>query len=81
VLDDLVRLCVELDRHRRGDPGAGPGTGAGSSTGDGDGDGDGDGGQPAPAADTTQAWEALERAVIGKTTNFLLHSVLPSELQ
>jgi hypothetical protein len=68
VLDDLVRLCVELDRHRRDNPGAGPGTGSYS---DGDGDGDGDGGQPAPAADTTQAWEALERAVIGTAVDLL----------
>ena len=29
----------------------------------------------------TPAWAALEQAVIGKTTNFLLHSVLHSELQ
>ena len=42
ALDDLVRLCVELDRHRRAD-----------------------------TPDTTQAWEALERAVIGKAVDLL----------
>ena len=56
VLDDLVRLCVELDRQRRGN--------ADTSSGSGD-------GQAAPVADTTQAWEALERAVIGKAVDLL----------
>ena len=53
ALDDLVRLCVELDRlrHHAGD--SDPGT---------------------PAPDTTRAWEALEQAIIGKTTILLLHS-------
>ena len=41
---DLVRLCVELDSHRR-----------------------------AGTPDTSQAWEALERAVIGKTISVLMH--------
>ena len=40
VLEDLVRLCVELDKLRHG-------------------------GQARP--DTTAAWAALEKAVIGKT--------------
>jgi Domain of unknown function (DUF222) len=44
ALDDLVRLCVELDRLRR----------------------DGD-----PRPDTTQAWAAIERAVIGKAVDLL----------
>jgi len=44
ALDDLVRLCVELDRLRRD-------------------------GEPRP--DTTQAWAALERAVIGKAVDLL----------
>jgi hypothetical protein len=56
VLDDLVRLCVELDRHRR--------AGAGAGTGD-------DDRAAAAAADTTRAWEALERAVIGKAVDLL----------
>src|SRR6478736_5875303 len=44
ALDDLVRLCVELDRLRRD-------------------------GNPRP--DTTQAWAAIERAVIGKAVDLL----------
>ena len=44
ALDDLVRLCVELDRLRRD-------------------------GEPRP--DTTQAWAAVERAVIGKAVDLL----------
>ena len=42
ALEDLVRLCVELDRHRRAD-----------------------------TPDTTAAWKALERAVIGKAVDLL----------
>ena len=42
ALDELVRVCVELDRYRR-----------------------------APAADHARAWEALERAVIGKAVDLL----------
>jgi hypothetical protein len=42
TLDDLVRLCVELDKHRR-----------------------------AAGADHGQAWEAIERAVIGKAVDLL----------
>ena len=44
ALEDLVRLCVELDRLRRD-------------------------GEPRP--DTTQAWAALEQAVIGKAVDLL----------
>ena len=58
AFDDLVRLCVQLDRLRHH-----PGTGSG--------DGDGDGGQSAPAPDTTRAWEALEQAIIGKAVDLL----------
>jgi Domain of unknown function (DUF222) len=55
ALEDLVRLCVELDRHRR--------------SGDADA---GSGGEPgAPRPDTGPAWEALERAVIGKAVDLL----------
>jgi Domain of unknown function (DUF222) len=58
ALEDLVRLCVELDRHRRAaDPG---GADAGSGAGPG-----------APGPDTAPAWEALERAVIGKAVDLL----------
>src|SRR5262249_52267330 len=51
ALDDLVRLCVQLDELRR-------------SAGE-------DAGQAAPAPDSTRAWEALERAVIGKAVDLL----------
>ena len=50
ALEDLVRLCVELDRHRRADAGEHPDT---------------------PGPDTTQAWAALEQAVIGKAVDLL----------
>src|SRR5580700_6479043 len=48
ALEDLIRLCVQLDklRYPGGDPDPDPGTGTG--------------GQGAPAPDTTRAWEALE---------------------
>ena len=57
ALDDLVRLCVELDRLRH----HGVGGGGGEAP-------------AAPGRDTTRAWEAVEQAVIGKTTILLLHS-------
>ena len=58
ALEDLVRLCVELDRHRRagGDAAGGPDTPAPGTT---------------AAPDTTQAWAALEQAVIGKAVDLL----------
>ena len=112
ALEDLVRLCVQLDRlrHRRpGDDRAGDSEGAGprgaghddtatatSTAAGADGapagadgaDGGPVGGgapagggpaggqaQPAPAGDSAaRAWEALEHAIIGKTTILLLHS-------
>jgi hypothetical protein len=62
ALDDLVRLCVELDRLGRhgtvDDTSAGGGTGAG-------------GGTRTPAPDTTRAWEALEQAIIGKAVDLV----------
>ena len=63
ALDDLVRLCVDLDRlrhHLR--------TGSDSAGQD---DTDTDEGQGAPAPDTAPAWEALERAIIGKAVDLL----------
>ena len=52
ALDNLVRLCIQLDRlrHHHCDDGSG---------------------QVAPAPDTTQAWESLEQAVIGKAVDLL----------
>ncbi len=70
ALDDPIRLCVELDRlrhHGTGDRTGPDGTGTGDT-------GTGSDGQGAPGPDTARAWEALERAIIGKTTIFLLHS-------
>jgi hypothetical protein len=65
VFDDLVRLCTELGRLRR--HGTGPdGTGAGGSGGD---------AQAAPGPDTARAWEALERAIIGKAMDLLMHII------
>jgi hypothetical protein len=58
ALEDLVRLCVELDRHRRG---AGCGDGQGSDL---------DGGQRAGPR-PSPGWEALERAVIGKAVDLV----------
>ena len=82
ALEDLVRLCVDLDRLRHHRATA---TGTGSTDGESSGsDGtgsDGTGsGQPVPPPDTSLAWEALERAIIGKTTNFLLLLTRLSEL-
>ena len=64
ALDDLVRLCVELNRLRHH-----PGTS--TDTGSGSGSGPGTGGQGAPAPDSTRAWEALEQAIIGKAVDLL----------
>ena len=69
ALEDLVRLCVELDRLRHR-PRTGPGSTGPDSTGPGGTDGDG-GGQDASAPDTARAWEALERAIIGKAVDLL----------
>ncbi len=72
ALEDLVRLCVQLDRLRHHARAGQDSTGGDADAGT---DGDGDGGDgSAPAADTTRAWEALEQAIIGKTTILLLHS-------
>ena len=68
ALEDLIRLCVELDRHRRAagrdaaDGPGGPGTDTTTAPGS------------TAAPDRTAAWAALEQAVIGKTTDVLLHS-------
>jgi hypothetical protein len=53
ALDDLIRLCVQLDRlHHHGTS-------------------DTDGADDASATDTARAWEALERAIIGKAVDLL----------
>jgi hypothetical protein len=59
ALEDLVRLCVELDWRRRAEA-------------DTDAAGAGAGGEPGtPAPDTAPAWEALERAIIGTAVDLL----------
>jgi hypothetical protein len=63
ALDDLVRLCVQLDRLRH-DPRAG----ADDASVGGDCDSDS---QPEPAPDTALAWVALEQAIIGKAVDLL----------
>ena len=58
ALDDLVRLCVQIDKlwhHPHG-----------SSEGYDDGEA-----QTAPRQDTTRAWEALEQAIIGKAVDLV----------
>jgi hypothetical protein len=65
ALEDLVRLCVDLNRLRH--HGA---TATSTSTSSDDDDGGG-GGQDAPGEDTTRAWDALEQAIIGKAVDLL----------
>ena len=80
ALEDLVRLCVQLDRLRHphshhGGPGDDSPGASGGGTGDdspgASGDGTGDDSPAATAPDTALAWEALERAVIGKAVDLL----------
>ena len=58
ALEDLVRLCVQLDRLRHHSRAGQDGTG-------------GSDGQDVPAADTARAWEAIERAIIGKAADLM----------
>ncbi len=73
VLEDLIRLCVQLNRvrHDPGGTGTSGDTGAGGGTGDGDSDSDTGDGPAAPGPDTARAWAALEQAVIGKAVDLL----------
>ena len=68
VLEDLIRLCVQLDKLRRHDPDGGTG---GTDTSDDGGTSAGTDGQDVAAAGTTRAWAALEQAVIGKAVDLL----------
>ena len=72
ALEDLIRLCVQLDRLRRHPRGSGSEDGGAGSEACPDSD-DTDGGeaQGAAAPDTARAWEALERAIIGKAADLL----------
>jgi hypothetical protein len=73
ALEDLVRLCVQLDglRHRSRDNGTGTGAGTDDVTGGGSPDADAESSQATPALGTTLAWETLERAIIGKAVDLL----------
>ena len=77
ALDNLFRLCVELDRlgHHPRTGGSGPGGTGPGGTGSGGGAGTSDtassSGQGASGPDTARAWEALERAIIGKAVDLL----------
>ena len=66
ALEDLVRLCVDLDRLRHH-----PGSGQDSAGGSGTSDTASGGRQSAAGPDTARAWEALERAIIGKAVDLL----------
>ena len=59
VLEDLIRLCVQLNRLRRPTAPAAAAPAPGTH------------GQGAPAPDTARAWAALEQAVIGKAVDLL----------
>ncbi len=67
ALEDLVRLCVQLDKLRRhGTP---------------EGDGTDDAADAGAPADTSRAWEAIEQAILGKTMDFLLHYIDACDLR
>ena len=69
ALEDLVRLCVQLDRLRR--PGDADAGGTADPVAPGDGDDGAGAAAPGPDTDTARGWEALERAVIGKAVDLL----------
>ena len=64
ALEDLIRLCVQLDDLRHSADADTRDTSGGPDVG----------GQGTPAPDATRAWEAIELAIIGETTIFLQHS-------
>jgi len=68
ALQDLVRLCVQLDRLRHHGTGEDTSTRDDTSTGAGISVGDD---TSVPAPDTTRAWEALEQAIIGKAAELM----------
>jgi hypothetical protein len=69
VLDDLVRLCVELSRLHR--PGGNGTVGAQAGAPDGSADAGEAGPRNGSGPDTTRAWEAIEQAIIGKAVDLL----------
>jgi hypothetical protein len=62
ALDDLVQLCLQLDKLRHHDGTRANGTGT---------DGTAPDGPAGPGPDTARAWEALEQAIIGKAVDLL----------
>ncbi len=68
ALDDLVRLCVQLDKLRRHDGTAGEGSAGEGSAGDGTGSGTCPAG---PGPDAARARDALEQAIIGKAVDLV----------
>jgi hypothetical protein len=71
ALDELVRLCVELDKHRRRTDGPGRDGRHGTDSDDTRHGTGSDGAGRVAGPDTARAWEALERAVIGKAVDLL----------
>ena len=67
ALEDMVRLCVQLDKLRHGAPDAPDGDAPDGDAPDGDAP---DGGDPVPA-DATRAREAIEQAIIGTAIDLL----------
>ena len=72
ALDDLVRLCVQLDKLRR--HGTPPGTGDGPDCAGSGVAADGSSQDVPAASGGSLSREALEQAVIGKAILFLMHS-------
>lgn len=68
-LDDLVRLCVQLDAYRHGEPGSGASAGPGSGPGGADG-ADGAGAGPGRGAHAARMQELMEQ-IIGKCVAIL----------
>jgi hypothetical protein len=71
ALEDLVRLCVDLDRLRHHPRPGHDGTGTGSTDTGSTGAGGTASGHGASGPDTARAWEALERAIIGKAVDLV----------
>ena len=83
VLEDMVRLCVQLDKLRRhhartsdsnsgdGGGGGGDGDGDGGAAGGTGGGGDGSASPGAPGPDAPRARDTLEQAIIGKAVGLV----------
>ncbi len=72
ALEDLVRLCVELDKHRRAPDGPGhEGGGMDGRHGTAGGDTQDDGSRGGAGRGASPGWEAIERAVIRTAVDLL----------